>query len=248
MASRRVRQSVADRSDPLTRRAGAHLPRVGSEGRRSRVPQGARSSSQRRWSQRQRPSATVREGHARTSQGKHDPRLCPPPRGVGYARLKRRTDLQDAGRELDTTEVASSRSSIFSQEEMAPLREGTVERFWSLGSTDSRAREQRAGRSWRSVKEPTAGAEGTTRGGRDGVTAREGSTSADMKRGRAEGQHPGRRETPSGPPARLWTGTRPGSRTEDARVMNPSKRTRANSNVHPEGPSGANRAGTPRLP
>jgi len=114
MASRRVRQSVADRSDPLTRRAGAHLPRVGSDGRRSRVPQGARSSSQRRWSQRQRPSATVREGHARTSQGKHDPRLCPPPRGVGYARLKRRTDLQDAGRELDTTEVASSRSSIFS--------------------------------------------------------------------------------------------------------------------------------------
>jgi len=41
-----------------------------------------------------------------------------------------------AGRGVDTIEGASSRSSIFSLEEMAPLSEGTVERFWSPGETD----------------------------------------------------------------------------------------------------------------
>jgi len=50
----------------------------------------------------------------------------------------------EAGRGFDTTEGASSRSSIFSRQRRWLLNsEGTVERFWSFGETDPRAREQR---------------------------------------------------------------------------------------------------------
>jgi len=66
-----------------------------------------------------------------------------------------------AGREVDTMEGASSRSSIFSLEEMAPLSEGTVERFWSLGETDFVcSREAHGAEAGGRKKEPTAGAEG----------------------------------------------------------------------------------------
>jgi len=80
--------------------------------------------------------------------------------------------------------------------EMAPPSEGTVERFWSLGETEPRPLESsERGRSWRSEQEPNRRCRETTWGVRGGNAFREGSTSADMKRGRAEGSHPGRRET-----------------------------------------------------
>jgi hypothetical protein len=66
-----------------------------------------------------------------------------------------------AGRGVDTIEGVSSRSSIFSLEEMAPLSEGTVERFWSLGETDLvSSREARGAEAGSRNMEPTAGAEG----------------------------------------------------------------------------------------
>jgi len=52
------------------------------------------------------------------------------------------------------------------------------------------------GSSWRSEQEPTRRCRVATGDARGWDASREGSTSADMKRGRAEGQHPGRRETP----------------------------------------------------
>jgi len=78
---------------------------------------------------------------------------------------------------------------------MAPPSEGTVERFWSLGETEPRPLERSGSGEELAVG---IGAEGwcreTTWGVRGRNASREGSTSADMKRGRAEGSHPGRRE------------------------------------------------------
>src|SRR5580658_2400651 len=73
-----------------------------------------------------------------------------------------------------------------------------------------------------------------TRGVRGRNAAREGSTSADMKRGRAEGPHPGRRKTSPCRDTRSRTELRFLSRTEGAREADRPKRARANSNAHPE--------------
>jgi len=91
-----------------------------------------------------------------------------------------------------------------------------VGRFWPVGDRGLRAFERNArGPSWTSEMEPTIRCRAATGGVRGSNEAREGSPSADMKRGRAEGQHPGRRETPSSGNLFRSASSRDTSRPED---------------------------------
>jgi len=139
----------------------------------------------------------VRGRHARTSQGRHVVRFCQALRSVGSLRLKRLVDLRKQA--VDPIQRKAPRvvppSSRYRGDGSSTRGDGgtiLVFRFSGPHALESSAR----GRSWWSEQEPTRRCRETTGGVRGRYTSREGSSSADMKRGRAEGQHPGRRETP----------------------------------------------------
>jgi len=130
---------------------------------RARIPEGIRGdrrqdhalqrADQAAETLEQRPASeqTVREGHARTSQGERGSKLCSAPRGAEDARMKRRASLpKQAGistrRKAPRVVPPSSRP-----EEMAPLARGRWDDSGLSVKRTSRAEERARGRSSRSA-------------------------------------------------------------------------------------------------
>jgi hypothetical protein len=172
---------------------------MGSEGR-SRVTPKNVAPGRRDAGSYQRSSEEVRERQARTSKGRHLARICPACAVKGARRVhvaERLRRSAEAGRTSDTMAGALGRSSIFSCRPSGLPRGRWLlhagRRWDDSGLSVNRtscAREQHAGEELAVGAGTDHWCRETTAGVRGRDASREGSTSADMKRGRAKGQHP----------------------------------------------------------